>query len=54
MKIGIPSEVNVSIKVVEKLSKYKNIEIEVTKMWEMKTSTVATRKGRAWTHKERT
>ena len=37
---SIPSERNVSIKEVEKLSKYKDLEIEVTKMWEMKTSTV--------------
>ena len=29
-----------AIKEVEKLSKYKDLEIEVTKMWEMKTSTV--------------
>ena len=38
--MSIPSERNVSIKEAEKLSKYKDLEIEVTKMWEMKTSTV--------------
>ena len=38
--MNIPSERNVSIKEVEKLSKYKDLEIEVTKMWKMKTSTV--------------
>ena len=38
--MSIPSDRNVSIKEVEKLSKYKDLEIEVTKMWEMKTSTV--------------
>ena len=38
--MSIPSERNVSIKEVEKLSKYKDLELEVTKMWEMKTSTV--------------
>ena len=37
--MGIPSDWNVSIKEVEKLSKYKDLEIEVTKMWERKTST---------------
>ena len=37
--MSLPSERNVSIKEVEKLSKYKDLEIEVTKMWEMKTST---------------
>ena len=36
----VPSERNVSMKEVEKLSKYKDLEIEVTKMWEMKTTTV--------------
>ena len=38
--MSIPSERNVSIKEVEKLSKYKELEIEVTKMWQMKTTTV--------------
>ena len=38
--MSIPSERNVSIKEVEKLSKYQDLEIEVTRMWEMKTSTV--------------
>ena len=36
----IPSERNVSIKEVEKPSKYKDLEIEVTKMWQVKTTTV--------------
>ena len=38
--MSIPSDRNGSIKEVEKLSKYKDLEIEVTKMWEMKTSKV--------------
>ena len=38
--MSIPFDRNLSIKKVEKLSKYKDLEIEVTKMWEMKTSTV--------------
>ena len=38
--MSIPSERNVSIKEVEKLSQYKDLEIEVTKMWQMKTTTV--------------
>ena len=38
--MSIPPDKNISIKEVEKLSKYKDLEIEVTKMWEMKTSTV--------------
>ena len=37
--MSIPSDRNVSIKEVEKLSKYKDLEIEVSKMRQMKTST---------------
>ena len=33
----IPSDRNVSIKEVEKFSKYKDLEIEISKMWKMKT-----------------
>ena len=36
----VPSERNVTIKEVEKLSKYKDLEIEVTRMWGMKTTTI--------------
>ena len=36
----IPSERTVSIKEVEKLSKYKDLEIEIAKTWQMKTKTV--------------
>ena len=36
----IPSERNASVKQVEKLSKYKDFEMEVAKMWKMKTITV--------------
>ena len=36
----VPSERNVTIKEVEKLSKYKDLEIEVSRMWEMKTTTI--------------
>ena len=36
----IPSDRNVSIEEVEKLSKYKDLEIEVSKMWKMKTTTL--------------
>ena len=35
-----PSDKNVSTKEVEKLSKYKDLEIEVTRMWGMKTTIV--------------
>ena len=36
----IPSDRNVSIKEVEKCSKYKDLEIEISKMWNMKISTI--------------
>ena len=36
----IPSDRNVSIKEVEKFSKYKDLEIEISKMWKMKTTTI--------------
>ena len=38
--MAIPTDRNVSIKEVEKLSKYKGLEIEVSKMWKMKTTTL--------------
>ena len=36
----IPSDRNVSIREVEKFSKYKDLEIEISKMWKMKTTTI--------------
>ena len=36
----IPSDRDTSVKVAEKLSKYKNLKIEITKMWGLKTITV--------------
>ena len=38
--MSIPSDRNVSAKVFEKLSKYKDLEIEVEKMWHLKTKTL--------------
>ena len=38
--MAIPSDRNTSVKVAEKLSKYKVLEIENTKMWGLKTITV--------------
>ena len=37
----IPSDRNTSVKVAEKLSKYKDLEIEITKMWGLKTITAS-------------
>ena len=38
--MSIPTERNTSLKAVEKLSKYKDLEIEIEKAWGMKTTTV--------------
>ncbi len=38
--MSIPADKNTSVKVVEKLSKYKDLEIEIERMWGMKTTTV--------------
>ena len=36
--MSVPSDTNVSFKIFEKLSKYKDLEIEVTKIWHLKTT----------------
>ena len=36
----IPLDTNTSVKTTEKLSKYKDLEIEVERMWGLKTTTV--------------
>ena len=38
--MAIPSEHNTSVKVTEKLSKYKDLEIEINRMWGTKTTTI--------------
>ena len=38
--IIIPSDENTSFKVSEKLSKYKDLEIEITRMWQMKSEII--------------
>ena len=37
----VPDEQNTFVKMVEKLSKYKDLEIEMSRMWGLKTETVA-------------
>ena len=39
--MAVPSDRNTSVKVAEKLSKYKDLEIEITKIWGMKTKIVS-------------
>ena len=38
--MSVPSDTNVSLKIFEKVSKYKDLEIEATKMWHLKTTTL--------------
>ena len=38
--VAIPSDKNTSIKVSEKISKYKDLEIEITRIWQMKTEII--------------
>jgi hypothetical protein len=38
--MSVPSDRNVAAKTFEKLSKYKDLEIEVEKMWHLKTCTI--------------
>ena len=38
--MSVPSDSNISVKEFEKLSKYKDLEIEIAKMWKMKTKTI--------------
>ena len=39
--VAIPSDKNTSTKVSEKLSKYKDLEIEITRMWRIKAEIVS-------------
>ena len=40
MDMAVPSDQNISLKEFQKLSKYKDLEIEVTKMWKLKTKII--------------
>ena len=40
LDISTPSDRNVAVKEVEKLSKYKDLEIEINRMWGMKTTVI--------------
>ena len=44
--VSVPSDRNTSTKVIEKLSKYKDFDIENTRMWGMRTETVPVIVGR--------
>ena len=38
--MAVPSDRNTSVNVTEKLSKYKDLEIETNRMWGMRTETI--------------
>ena len=38
--MSVPSDRNISAKEFEKFSKYKDLEIEIAKIWRMKTKTI--------------
>ena len=40
MDVAVPSDQNISLKEFQNLSKYKDLEIEVTNMWEFKTNII--------------
>ena len=40
LDVVVPADKNISLKEFQKLSKYKDLEIEVTKMWKLKTRTI--------------
>ena len=39
INVKVPADNNISLTEFQKLSKYKDLEIEVTKMWKLKTKT---------------
>ena len=52
INMAVPSEENISVKVIEKFSKYKDLEIEATRMWGMSTETVPVVTGALWVIKK--
>ena len=45
MDVAVPSDQNISLKEFQKLSKYKDLEIEVTKIWKLKTKFIPVATG---------
>ena len=40
LDVAVPADKNISLKEFQKLSKYEDLETEVTKMWKLKTKTI--------------
>ena len=52
IEISVPTERSTSIKTTEKLSNYKDLEIEIEKMWGMNTTTIPVVLGALWSGKK--
>ena len=52
--MSVPSDKNIAVKEFDKLSKYKDLEIEIQKMWKLKASTVPVIVGALGMIKKRT
>ena len=52
--MAVPSDRNTSVKVTEKLSKYKDLEIETSRMWGMRTETIPVIIGGTGSYQKRT
>ena len=51
--VTIPNDKNISLKEVEKVSKYKDLELEIRRMWNTKTRVVTVIIGSAWNLEKR-
>ena len=53
MDLAVPSDQNISLKEFQKLSKYKDLEIEVTKIWKLKNKIIPVVEHWEWLKRQR-